>query len=74
VAEKMWSYKEITQEAEARMTSLLKEAKQVPERKHVAHIWAYGIYLGWNSLTMGYQDPKDATRLEALALGSFPTR
>jgi hypothetical protein len=70
----MWSYKEITQEAEARMTSLLKEAKQVPERKHVAHIWAYGIYLGWNSLTMGYQDPKDATRLEALALGSFPTR
>ena len=74
MAEKMWSYKEITQGAEDRMNSLLNEARHAPERKHVAQIWAYGIYLGWNSLTMGYQDPKDATRLEALALGSFPTR
>jgi hypothetical protein len=70
----MWSYAEITREAEAKITSLLKETKYVPERKHVAHIWAYGIYLGWYSLTMGYQDAKDAARLEALALESFPMR
>ena len=71
MTEKKWSYKEITQEAEARITSLLKEAKHSPEKKHVAHIWAYGIYLGWDSLTTGYQDASDAARLEALALKSF---
>lgn len=74
MTEKMWSYKEITHETEARIISLLKEAKQAPENKHVAHIWAYGIYLGWSHLTMGYQDAHDAARLEALALGSFPGR
>jgi hypothetical protein len=74
VAEKMWSYKEITQVAEARITALLKEAKQVPEKKHVAHIWAYGIYLGWDNLTMGYQEASDAARLEALALEPLGVR
>lgn len=74
MAEKIWSYQEITREAEAKITSLLKEAKHVPEKKHVAYIWAYGIYLGWDNLTMGYQDASDAARLEALALESFGVR
>jgi hypothetical protein len=74
VADKMWSYEEITRDAEARITSLLKETRYAPEKKHVAHIWAYGIYLGWDSLTMGHQNAKDAARLEGLALESFPTR
>lgn len=74
MTERTWSYREITQQTEASITSLLKEAKQEPEKKHISHIWAYGIYLGWSHLTLGYQDASDAARLEKLALGSFSPR
>jgi hypothetical protein len=80
--EKTWSYKEVTEEAEQRIVSLLKEVRHIATQDQKlgqdyiahAHAWAYGVFLGWNHLTLGYQDPSDVVRLEALAMGSASVR
>ncbi len=64
---KSWSYRKITLEAERRIRSLVEGRS--PEDERLYRQWAYGVHLGWNSLTMGWQQDDDGERLEALALG-----
>ncbi len=65
---KMWSYKSITEKAESEITRLMKlsDKTKVDYNKKVYLDWAYGVFLGWNNLTSGWQKPEDRERLEAL--------
>jgi hypothetical protein len=62
VAEKMWSYKEITQVAEAKITALLKEAKQVPEKNMLLTYGRMGFTL--DGTTSQWATKMQATRLD----------
>lgn len=58
-----WSYSEVTESAERRIRSLVASEDGTDVRLK----WAYGVYLGWDMLTSGYQKDGDADRLLALA-------
>ena len=62
--EKTWSYRELTDQAEARIRSLMDPARETPLQ--LRREWAYGVFLGWQVMTMGYIDAGDISRLEAL--------
>ena len=62
-AKRVWDYKEVTEKAETRIRSLLAlTAVPLKLRKE----WAYGVLMGWASLTGGWQEVGDSARLEAL--------
>lgn len=67
---KRWSYTAITTAAEARIISLMTTDMEEGSA-HADHRrqWAYGVFLGWNSLTLGWQNDGDSARLESLATG-----
>jgi len=62
-AKKAWDYKEITEKAENRIRSLL---ALTPISLKLRKEWAYGVFMGWESLTGGWQEVGDSARLEAL--------
>jgi hypothetical protein len=68
--EKRWSYKQITAQAEAailRSIALAEEASCSQEQNEHLCV-AYGIFVGWNNLTIEWQELEDSERLEKLAL------
>ncbi len=56
---KTWSYKTITEKAE-------KEIRRLMSYDHPLSVGAYGVFILWNDLTMGWQKEGDSDRLEAL--------
>lgn len=48
-----WNYDQVTENAVARITSLI--VAQNDTGDSVRKQWAYGVYLGWSSLTTGWQ-------------------
>lgn len=66
---KSWSYKKITQKAEEEITSLMRPGNDEEFDRKVRRNWAYGVFLGWRSLTMGYMNEGDYERLQKLTEG-----
>lgn len=68
VTDKKWSYQQITEAAESRIRSLMEHVTEAtPDYQRSLHQqWAYGVFMGWQSLTMGWQQDGDSDRLEAL--------
>lgn len=68
---KNWSYKQVTESTEQQIASLAKSAAADGRgdafSQQLYKGWAYGVYMGWNALTMGWQSPGDGERLEAMA-------
>ncbi|WP_301233264.1 hypothetical protein [Pandoraea cepalis] len=64
---KRWSYQQVTTSAEARIRELRHGSAGVGEL--ACRQWAYGVYLGWYELTVGWQKHGDAARLLALVEG-----
>lgn len=63
MADKKWSYTEITKSAENEIRKTMAiERVDLETRKK----WAYGTYLAWYGLTFGWQEDGDSNRLEAL--------
>jgi hypothetical protein len=65
---KTWSYKAVTEDAEKEIRDLMQESMNSKDdfRKQLYQGWAYGVFLGWKSLTMGWITSEDLKRLEAL--------
>lgn len=65
---KTWSYKSITKSAEAQIRRLMDQSQAATDgfERHLRHDWAYGVFLGWKSLTAGWTTDGDVERLEAL--------
>ena len=57
---KSWTYAEITASAEAQIRRLM--AKGDPYWRQ----WAYGTYISWYALTVGWQDEGDNERLKSM--------
>jgi len=69
---RQWTYDEITQACEREIDSILRlaERQQGSDETRNCRSWAYGAYLCWNSLTMGWQKEGDAVRIKLLAEGT----
>ena len=64
---KSWNYTQITEEAERKIISLMADAdKADSDLAGVKRQWAYGVYLGWCNLCMGWMEADDNERLEVL--------
>lgn len=65
---KTWSYKTVTERAEKEIKSLMEQYRKDSDEfaKRLHHDWAYGVFLGWKELTMGWQNDGDCERLESL--------
>ncbi len=65
---KTWSYKTITENAEKEIRTLMETCKVADSEfeKRLRHDWAYGVFLGWKTLTMGWMNDGDCERLESL--------
>lgn len=66
-----WDYAAITQAAEERITGLMDRARQTQANDkqletRLLRQWAYGVYLLWDDLTIGWQNDGDDARMEAL--------
>jgi hypothetical protein len=68
--EKPWSYKQITAAAEKSILGSMTLAAKATEPLEAMLHWrtAWGVFRGWESLTMGWQQKADAERLEAATL------
>ena len=64
-----WSYKQVTESTEKQIVFLADSARKRPDAESIRlyRAWAYGVYLGWDRLTMGWQKDGDSARLNALA-------
>lgn len=64
---KIWTYISVTEEAEHRIVTLMEEASQLSgDEARLHQQWAYGAYLMWDSLTVGWQKDGDSERMQAL--------
>ena len=65
---KTWSYKQITEEAEREIAAIMEAAskEEIRARADVMEDWAYGVFLGWNSLTLGWREEGERDRMESL--------
>lgn len=64
---KTWSYRQITDETERQIISLMEEAaRRHREGGEPYRQWAYGVYLGWERLTCGWRTEGDDDRMKAL--------
>ena len=66
-----WTYEEITKKAEERIEGLMVKARDINndiERRLLYTTWAYGVFLGWKDLTMGWMDDGDCERLEGVTI------
>lgn len=54
----------LTKEAELRITDLMTRSRQQSEPKEAALLrhWAYGVYLLWDGLTVGWRGDGDGER------------
>lgn len=59
---KSWTYRRITEASEEEIHRILKYG----EGDLMAMQRAYGVYMGWCSITMGWQDASDNERLKSL--------
>lgn len=67
--EKGWSYSQVTESAERQIASLAKTAAEHHDEARgiwCYQDWAYGVYIGWSNLTMGWQRDGDDERLKGL--------
>ncbi len=64
---KRWSYRQVTEATEAQIRSLVEQARSKPEEARLFRQWAYGVYLGWESLTVGWRIDGDGERMKLLA-------
>lgn len=62
-----WSYAAVTLAAEKELQRLIRLADSPTIDKTYVRGWMYGVYLAWNSLTIGWQEDGDGKRLETLA-------
>jgi len=64
---KTWSYYDVTKAASVQIAKLMLDSRDMePERAALYQQWAYGVYLLWNDLTMGWQIPGAREQMEAL--------
>jgi len=68
---KTWSYKSITTKAEADIKTMMAKGAYAADDFHrrMYRDWAYGVFLGWKNLTMGWMTDGDCERLEDLTVG-----
>lgn len=73
---KTWSYKEITEKAERRITELVTQALKQQDKYTEKFLLdsAFGVYLFWSGLTSGWQDEGDDERLESLTKPAKTTK
>ncbi|EHD21816.1 hypothetical protein BrE312_2436 [Brenneria sp. EniD312] len=65
---KTWTYSEVTQGAIAEIERLKREAAQSTGVAADMHRdWALGVFMFWNRITEGQQEPGDWERLHKLA-------
>ena len=67
---KNWSYKQVTEAAERQIKNLAESAGKrldQPIGLKLYQDWAYGVYLGWEELTAGWQKDGDNARVKAAA-------
>lgn len=66
---KTWSYKAITEKTEQQIASLLESAAGRPaEEARIYQAWAYGAYMLWDQVTVGWRGNGEGERMKALAL------
>lgn len=65
---KTWSYKTITENAEKEIRALMIKSKTADSEfeQRLRNDWAYGVFLGWKKLTMGWMKDGDIERLKSL--------
>lgn len=69
--EKSWTYSEITERAEKKITGLMEMAVKAEAHADRELTWVYrnaalGAWLLWDQLTMGWQQDGDSDRMNAL--------
>lgn len=65
--EKNWSYAQVTAEAEKQITTLMKRAEGMPEAEaYMVRQWAFGVFVLWDNLTMGWRESGDGDRMRSL--------
>lgn len=62
---KRLTYRQITAAAEQEIREIMTMATG-DHLDHVFRQWAKGVWRGWNSLTLGWQDDGDGARLKSL--------
>lgn len=68
MSNKSWNYDEVTETAIKKILMLKERAtKRSEQEKKSYNDWAYGVYLGWEMLTMGRQKNGDDDRIRNLA-------
>lgn len=67
---KNWNYEQITDAARKRIGMFMAKAAEqtTEENAKIFKQWAYGAYLMWLHLTVGFQEREDDERLQALIL------
>jgi hypothetical protein len=64
---KNWSYAQVTSEAEKQIRDLMKKAEGMPEGDvFMVRQWAFGVFVFWDNLTMGWREPGDGDRMRRL--------
>lgn len=66
MSDKRWTYKQITDNAEAQMKAALANAAERPDLAYMYREQAKGIYEMWFTLVMGWIGDGDIARLRAL--------
>jgi hypothetical protein len=65
-----WTYEQLTQMTRWRIQTLLERRPfATDESIRVRRQWAYGVFLAWHSITIGWQRPVDVEAMEALVNG-----
>ena len=64
----LWSYKQVSESTANTITSLMSQAKADTDThsKNLYRHWAYGAYLTWEHLTLGWRENGDAEEMKAL--------
>jgi hypothetical protein len=64
---KNWSYAQVTSEAEKQILDLMRRAKDMPEDDaFMVRQWAFGVFVYWDKLTLGWREPGDGERMRQL--------
>ena len=63
-----WSYKQVSESTANTIVSLLNQAKSDTDThsRNLYRQWAYGAYLAWEHLTLGWRENGDAEKMKAL--------
>ncbi|MEX3764511.1 hypothetical protein [Paraburkholderia phenoliruptrix] len=66
MSDKRWTYKQITDNAEAQIRSVIERASGRPDLEYLYREHARGIYEMWFTLCSGWIETTDIERLRAL--------